>query len=66
MSQAGDDLDLSKEPVGTDRSSEVWMKDFDRDGASVANVVSKVYTSHPTPPDFTLDDISAGECFVQK
>jgi hypothetical protein len=55
MSQSRYDLDLSKEPVSADRCAEVGMKDFDCDGASVANVVSKIDASHPSPADLTLD-----------
>lgn len=66
MSQPRYDLNLTEKSVGTDCRAELRMKDLYRDRSSVTNIVSKVYTSHPTPPDFTLDYISAGECFVQK
>jgi len=42
------------------------VKNLDRDGASVPDVVGEVDRSHPAPADLTLDEVSAGECFVQE
>jgi hypothetical protein len=42
------------------------MQNLERYGTSVSNIVGEVDAAHPAPADFTLDDVSAGECFVQQ
>jgi hypothetical protein len=66
MPQARYDLNLSKKSISADRSAELRMKDLDRNGAPMTNVVSEIHGRHSAPADFTLDDVSAGKCFVQE
>jgi hypothetical protein len=66
MPQASYNLDLPKKPIRADRCTQLRMKDLDRNGTPVTNIVREVDRRHAATPDFTLDDISACKCFVQE
>jgi hypothetical protein len=66
MLKTRDDLYLAEEPIRADRGSKLRMQDLQRYCAPVSNIVREIDAAHAAATDFTLDDVSAGECFVQK
>lgn len=66
MLKTRNNLDLAKEPIRADGRSELRMQNLERYRASMSNIVGEVDAAHAAPADFTLDDVSAGECFVQQ
>lgn len=66
MLKARNDLNLAEEPIRADRCSQLRMQDLERYRAPVSNIVSEIDAAHAAAADFTLDDVPAGKCFVQK
>ncbi len=59
--QAGGELDLAEEPVGTDGGREVGAEDLQGDLAVVAEVLGQEHDGHPALAELALESVAAGE-----
>jgi hypothetical protein len=55
------ELDLSQEPVSTERRGEVRVEDLDGDDTFMFGVLGKEDGSHPSSSELTIYGIGAGE-----
>ena len=55
------DPDLPQEPLGPERRRKLGMQDFDRDLATVPEVLGEVHGGHPRAPELALDDVAVGQ-----
>ena len=62
MIQPRCDLDLPKEPIGSQCSREIRMQDFQRHEPLVLLVLRQVDGSHAALPQLTVDRIRLREC----
>ncbi len=60
--QAGDNLDLTKEPFRGHIRTDLRMQDLDRDPAVVLQVLGEEDRGHASTADFTLDGVAVGKC----
>src|SRR6476619_4916611 len=61
MTQAGGDLDLAEEALGSDGAGQLRPEDLHGDRAVVLQVLSEVDGGHPAATELALDRIAVGK-----
>lgn len=61
VGQPGGDLDLAKEPLGTEGLHQLRSQHLDRDATVVFEILGQVYDGHPATPELRLDSITGTE-----
>ena len=63
--EAGGDLDLAEEPLGTECRRELGVQHLDRDLPVVLQVGREIDGGHPAAAELTLDRVAPGEGRLQ-
>ena len=61
VGQAGGDLDLAHEALGTERDGDVLPEDLDRDAARLPEVLRQIHRRHPASANLALERIAPAE-----
>ena len=65
MVQAGGDLDLAQEALGTDGSGQIRVQDLDRDLAVVLEILGEKHHGHAAATNSCIDRVPLGEGRLQ-
>jgi hypothetical protein len=65
MGEAGGDLDLAQEALGTDDGGELGVQDLDRHLAGVLQIVGQVDRGHATPAQLALKLVAVSKRHAQ-
>ena len=58
-------FDLSKESLCTQRLSQLWIEDLDRNHPVMFQILGQIDRGHPAATDLPLDLIAVSECSLQ-